>query len=47
MIKIKEGIPTKISGLTSLKLSFSYNPEIINVIKSYEGNYVYDKKTYT
>ena len=46
MIKICEKEPNKISGVSSLFLSFSYNPEIINVIKAYD-KYVYDKKTYT
>ena len=46
MIYIKEAPPTKLSGLTSLYISFDFNAEIIPVIKSCE-KYVYDKKTYT
>lgn len=45
MITIEENIPNKLSGLTSFYISFSYNPEIINVIKS-SDKYAYDKKTY-
>lgn len=36
MIKITEGIPKKVSGLTSLFLSFPYNKDIENIIKSLE-----------
>lgn len=46
MIRIREASPTKLSGLTSLYVSFDFNPEIIPIIKSCE-KYVYDKKTYT
>ena len=46
MINIVENKPSKLSGVTSLYVSFSYNPEIINIIKSCD-KYVYDKKTYT
>ena len=45
MIIIKEDSPKKISGLTSLFVSFKYNPEIINVIKSAD-KYSYDKNTH-
>ena len=44
MIYIKENIPKKISGLTSLFISFDYNPTIIQFIKSVEA-YSYDKDT--
>ena len=33
MIIIKEGIPTKLSGITSLYITFDYNPKIIEIIK--------------
>lgn len=46
MILIKEEKPQKLSGMTSLFLSFPFNKEVINVIKCYD-KYVYDKKTYT
>lgn len=46
MIKIKEDKCVKLSGITSLFVSFSFNKDIINIIKSYD-KYVYDKKTYT
>lgn len=45
MIKIREDNCQKLSGITSLFLSFKFNSEIINVIKSYD-KYVFDKKTY-
>lgn len=47
MITIKELLPPKkVSGLTSLELSFQYNPEIINIVKSFSPAY-YSKKTNT
>ena len=46
MIKIEERECEKLSGITSLFLSFPFNQEAINIIKSYD-KYVYDKKTYT
>ena len=46
MILIEERECEKLSGITSLFLSFSFNQEIINVIKTYDKA-VYDKKTYT
>ena len=46
MINIEERKCQKLSGITSLFLSFNFNPEIINIIKTYD-KYVYDKKTYT
>ena len=47
MITIKELLPpNKISGLTSLELSFQYSPEIINIVKSFQPAY-YSKKTNT
>lgn len=45
MIKIVEATPTKLSGLSSLYVSFNYNADIINVIKS-SDKYIYDKKTH-
>lgn len=45
MIDIIESTPTKISGTTSLYLSFPFNQEVINIIKSCD-KYVFDKKTY-
>lgn len=46
MIKIIEASPTKLSGTSSLYVSFPFNQDIINVIKLTD-KYVYDKKTYT
>ena len=34
MIYIKEGKPTKISGLTSFYITFDYAPPIVEAIKS-------------
>ena len=36
MIKIEEGKPIKVSGRTSLLLSFPYNPAIVDLVKSYQ-----------
>lgn len=44
MIYIKEQIPKKLSGLTSLEILFDYKPEIVSIIKSI-GNCIYDKNT--
>lgn len=46
MIIIEEKKCNKLSGLTSLFLTFDYNPNIIDIIKSSEI-YVYDKKEHT
>ena len=46
MIKIEEKDPIKLSGLSSLFISFKYNQEIIDIIKSSE-KYIYNKKDYT
>lgn len=46
MIIIEEKKCSKLSGLTSLFISFDYNPNIVDIIKSSEI-YVYDKKEYT
>lgn len=46
MIKIEERTPFKLSGVSSLFLSFSFNQDVVNVIKTC-SKYVYDKKTYT
>lgn len=46
MIKIIEDTPKKLSGLTSLFVSFDYNAEAVNIIKS-ATKYVYDKTTFT
>lgn len=45
MISIKENTPDKISGITSLFVSFSFKQEIVNIIKR-ASKYVYDKKTH-
>lgn len=45
MINIVEDTPSKISGLTSLFVSFDYNPEIVNIIKN-ASKYSFDKTTY-
>lgn len=44
MIKIKENVCAKVPGITSLFISFSYNKEIINLIKNCDV-YNFDKKT--
>ena len=46
MILIEERQCEKLSGLSSLFVSFKFNQEIIDIIKSTE-KYSYDKKTYT
>lgn len=46
MIKIEERKPEKLSGISSLFLSFSFNQDIINTIKTC-SKYVYNKKTFT
>lgn len=43
MIEIKEITPIKLSGLSSLKVSFPYNPEIVEVIKQFQPA-VFNKK---
>lgn len=45
MIKIEERECEKLSGLTSLFLSFEYNEEIINAIKQIADVYLFNKKT--
>lgn len=45
MITIEEKDPLKLSGTTSLHVSFPYNAEAINIIKC-ARNYSYDRKTY-
>ena len=45
MIKIEERECEKLSGLTSLFLSFDYNEEIINAIKQIADVYLFNKKT--
>lgn len=45
MIYINESEPKKLSGLSSLFISFKYNPDVVAAIKSSE-RYVFDKKTY-
>lgn len=42
MIIINERVPNKLSGLSSLFISFKYNPEIVSIIKSSE-KYFFDK----
>ena len=44
MIRIKEKVPNKLPGLTSLTIESEYNPAVIEAIKSC-GNSIYDKKT--
>ena len=43
MITIKEDVPKKVPGLTSLFISFQYNKDVITIIKSCDG-YKYDDK---
>lgn len=45
MIKIIEAPPNKLSGITSLHISFDFNAEIIPILKSCD-KYIYDKKTH-
>lgn len=45
MILIEEKAPKKLSGLTSLHISFPYNAEVITAIKQC-SKYAYDKKSY-
>lgn len=45
MITIEESAPLKLSGLTSLHISFPYNADVIAAIKQ-SNKYAYDKKTY-
>ena len=45
MITIEESNSKQLSGITSLFLSFAFNQEVINVIKSCD-KYAYDKKKY-
>lgn len=44
MITIIEEKPKKLSGLTSLSISFKYNPKIVEIIKSSE-KYIYNPET--
>lgn len=46
MIRIIEDTAIKLSGLTSLFISFDYHPEIVNIIKNTD-KYIYDKSTFT
>ena len=46
MINICEENTKKLSGITSLHISFDFNQEVINVIKQF-SKYKYDKKTFT
>lgn len=45
MINIVEAPPIKLSGITSLQISFDFNPDIIPILKSCD-KYIYDKKTH-
>ena len=45
MIRIAEGEPTKLSGTSSLYISFPFNQKIIDIIKSTD-KYIFHKKTY-
>lgn len=46
MITIEEREPCKLSGLSSLFISFDFDAEVVNAIKKLD-KYVYDKKTFT
>ena len=46
MISIRESIPNKIPGISSLFLTFNYNPAIVEVLHQFECK-SYDKKTQT
>lgn len=46
MIRIIEREPTKLSGLSSLYITFDYKREIIDIIKTLD-KYIYNPKTYT
>lgn len=46
MILIEEKSCEKLSGLSSLFISFDYQQEIVNIIKSSE-KYIYNKNNYT
>lgn len=46
MIYIREDLPQKLSGITTLHIKFDFNQEVINIIKQC-NKYNYDKKTYT
>ena len=43
MIAIRESIPRKLSGMTSLLIAFPFTQDVINVIKALP-TYVYHKK---
>ena len=43
MIKIKEGKPVKMPGLTSLQVEFPFNRDLVNIIKGSEVFYFNDK----
>lgn len=46
MITIRESIPSKVPGETSLFIKFDFDQEVVNHIKLYDCKH-YDKKTYT
>lgn len=46
MIKIEENKPKKCTGLSSLFITFTYNPDIVAAVKSIDGS-LYDPKTKT
>lgn len=46
MIYIREDLPQKLSGITTLHIKFDFNQEVINIIKQC-NKYNYDKKSYT
>ena len=46
MIRITEKTPSKLPGISSLFITFDYNPQVVNVVKAC-GNAIYDKKTMT
>ena len=45
MIYIKEDKAKRLAGNTAIFISFSFNKDIIHIIKS-SGTYAYDKKTH-
>lgn len=45
MITIRESVPRKLSGRTSLLITFPFNQDAVNVIKTLP-TYVYHKKDY-
>ena len=46
MINITEDTPKKLSGITSLFLTFKYNADVISIIKTCD-RYIYDNENKT